>query len=379
MVQRTAPSTVTVAAPRISITQHFINLEDPRLLRKQQHKLIDIIVIAICAVICGADTWVDVAEFGKTRIVWFRTILELSNGIPSHDTFGRVFAVLDAQSFQQSFLSWVQSLIRFTKGQIISIDGKTLRRSHDKGIGKEAIHMVSAWAGANHVVLGQLKVNAKSNEITAIPQLLKLLDIAGCTVTIDAMGCQKEIAKQIRKKKAEYVLALKENQENLYKEVIQTFIMGKKESFSSLAHSYYETLEKGHGRIELRKHYVITEPSILVYLDPKHEWKNLSGIAMVESERTIADKTTKESRYYILSSAKGAASFSHAVRSHWGIENRLHWVLDIAFREDESRVRKGNADANFAVLRHIALNLIRQNKSKGSVHTKSLFGKFSHS
>lgn len=368
MVYRSAPK----SRVRLSITEHFIDLEDPRLLRKQRHKLIDIVVLAICAVICHADTWVDIEEFGKTRITFFRKFLELPNGIPSHDTFGRVFSVLDAKVFQNHFLSWVRSLIVFTHGQVISLDGKTLRRSHKKEVGKDAIHIVSAWASANRVVLGQVKVSEKSNEITAIPELLKLLALEGCTVTIDAMGCQTAIAEQIRKQGADYVLALKENQDNLYKEVIATFAMGKKENFSSLEHTQYETVEKGHGRIETRRYATITDASVLSYLNPDRSWKDLSAIGMVESERTIGETTTQETRYYLLSSTKGAAVFAQGVRSHWGIENQLHWVLDIAFREDESRIRNGDADANFAVLRHIALNLIRQDKSKGSVRTKRL-------
>ena len=357
---------------RISITKHFATLQDPRVLRTQRHPFVSIIILAVCGVICGADTWVDIEDFSNTKLSGFQTWLDLPNGIPSHDTFGRVFAVINPHQFQERFLSWVQELIAFTKGQVVALDGKTLRRSHNQSDGKAAIHMVSAWAAANRVVLGQLKVDEKSNEITAIPELLGLLDIRGCTVTIDAMGCQTAIANQIRAQGADYVLALKENQENLYREVIATFAMGKKDMFASVSHSSYETTEKGHGRIENRRYVIITEKSILAYLNPDGAWKDLCGIGMVESERTIKEKMTTDVRYYLLSSTKGAMSFANAVRSHWGIENQLHWVLDIAFREDESRIRKGNGDQNFALLRHIALNLIRQEPSKGSVHTKRL-------
>ena len=356
----------------ISITKHFADLEDPRVLRTQRHSLLSIIVLAVCAVICGADTWVDIEEFGKTKLTWFQTWLYLPNGIPSHDTFGRVFALINPSQFQQHFLSWVQELIVFTKGQIIALDGKTLRRSHDQSAGKDAIHIISAWATTNRVVLGQLKTDAKSNEITAIPELLSLLDIADCTITIDAIGAQTAITKQIISQKADYVIALKENQKTLYEGVKEAFTEAGKNTRWTVQYDTYETMEKGHGRIETRKYSVITDTAYLKYLNPDGVWARLSGIGMVEAERIVNGKATKEMRYYLLSSTKGAKVFADAVRRHWGIENQLHWVLDIAFREDESRIRKGGADQNFAVLRHIALNLIRQETGKGSVKTKRL-------
>lgn len=356
--------------PVLTITKHFVDLEDPRILKKERHSLLSIIVIAICAVICGADTWVDIEEFGIARIDWFQSFLELPNGIPSHDTFGRVFSVLNADEFGACFLSWVQELVKQTHGQIIPIDGKTVRRSHNAGAGKGAIHMVSAWACTNRVVLGQYKVDEKSNEITAIPALLKLLSIEGSTITIDAMGAQKEIVKQITSQKADYVIGLKENQKSLYEAVADTYTQSKAVGFKNIDHTSYETREKDHGRIEKRTYYAITDADHIDYLNPTGEWANLRSIGIVESSRTIKGHTSAEVRYYLMSSTKGAIELARAVRGHWAIENSLHWVLDIAFREDESRVRIGHADENFSTLRRIALNLIRQQPDKGSVKTK---------
>lgn len=361
----------------LTIIKHFADLEDPRILKKERHNLLSIIVIALCAVVGGADTWVDIEEFGNSRMNWFSTFLELPNGIPSHDTFGRVFAILDAEAFSSCFVSWVQELITETKGQVIAIDGKTLRRSHNGAVGKEAIHMVSAWATANGVVLGQYKVDEKSNEITAIPALLNLLDISGCTITVDAIGAQKEIVKEIVDKKADYVIGLKENQKTLYKAVKDTYQEARDTKWKGIEHDSYETMEKDHGRVEKRTYTTITDQEYMGYFNQNKEWKGLKSVCIVESERTVKRKTSTEVRYY-LSSKKGAKQVAEAVRGHWGIENSLHWILDIAFREDESRVRIGHADHNFAILRHIALNLIKQNKSKGSVKTKRLRAGWNH-
>jgi predicted transposase YbfD/YdcC len=356
-----------------AISDHFADLEDPRIDRTKLHKLLDIVIIAICAVTCGADTWVEVEEFGNAKIAWFRTFLELPSGIPSHDTFGRVFALLDSDQFRLCFVSWIQAISQIIEGEIVALDGKTLRRSHDGPLGKAAIHMVSAWASANRLVLGQLKVDDKSNEITAIPELLRLLALKGCIVTIDAMGCQTEIAKTIIDAGADYVLALKGNQGTLHRDVQDLITHAQETNFEGIAHDFHETVEKSHGRIETRRHWTISEPEFIAYLNPHGVWASLESIGMVEAERRIGDETTRETRYYISSLAGDAREFGKAVRTHWGIENSVHWVLDIAFREDDSRVRKGNGAQNLSILRHIALNLLRQEKSaKCGVKAKRL-------
>lgn len=357
-----------------SITSFFSVLEDPRPDHTRRHKLIDIMTIAICGVICGADSWVELEQFGKSKEEWLKGFLELPNGIPSHDTFGRVFALLDAQQFRDCFLAWVQAVSAVTRGQVIAIDGKTLRRSHDKSLGKSAIHMVSAWASENRLVLGQTKVAEKSNEITAIPELLALLDISGCIVTIDAMGCQKEIARLIIEDSGDYVLALKENQGQLYREVKELFEdEGLVASEGDFEGDFHETVNKGHGRLEHRRCWSIADQEYISYLNLKGEWRGLRSVAKVTGERRIGEKVSIESRYYISSLPGGAEQLLRAVREHWGIENSLHWVLDIAFREDESRVRKGHGPENLATMRHMALNLLRrETSSKGGVKARRL-------
>jgi predicted transposase YbfD/YdcC len=328
------------------------------------------ITIAICGVICGADSWVDMELFGRSKEGWLKGFLELPNGIPSHDTFGRVFAHLDAQQFQDCFLQWVQAVSISTRGQVIAIDGKTLRRSHDQSLGKAAIHMVSAWAAENRLVLGQTKVSDKSNEITAIPELLALLDVAGCVVTIDAMGSQKEIARLIIEESGDYVLALKENQGQLYQEVKELF---EDEDLVRVQGDFHETVNKGHGRLEHRQCWSIAEQGCISYLNSRGEWPGLRSVAKVTGERGMGDQVSAESRYYISSLPGDAQQLLWAVREHWGIENCVHWVLDIAFREDESRVRKEHGQQNLATMRRMALNLLRQETtSKGGVKAKRL-------
>ena len=347
--------------PVATITEHFSELEDPRRYNRW-HLLSDMIVIAICAAICGADTWVDVETFGKAKRDWLQQFLELPHGIPSHDTFGRVFALLDAGQFQKCFVEWVQAVNDVTEGQIVPIDGKELRRSHDKSIGKSAIHMVSAWASENGVVLGQVKVDEKSNEITAIPKLLEMLELSGCIVTIDAMGCQKKIAAQIIDQGADYTLSVKENQKNLYDDIVALF--NAAQETGSVDCDYHKTEDNGHGRVETRECRTISDPKIVAdNIRNLSDWKGLQTVVMVESERQIDEESTNGTKYYISSVDGNAERLLHTTRSHWGIENKLHWVLDIAFREDESRVRKGKGAQNLAVLRHIALNLLKQEET----------------
>lgn len=353
----------------ISIETHFGELSDPRHHNKK-HKLIDIMTIAICATICGADTFKQIEDFGTAKIKWFKKFLELPFEIPSHDTFGRIFAIVDPKEFRCCFINWIQAVQDILAGQIIAVDGKTLRRSFDSATDKKAIHMVSAWASESGFVLGQIKTDTKSNEITAIPQLLKMLELSGCIVTIDAMGCQKKIAETIIKKGADYLFSLKGNYGNLHDDVKLFFDGCMKDNFKNTPYSFHETVDGDHGRIETRKFWTVSD---INWLYGKRLWKGLKTIGMVESKRQIGDKTSIERRFFITSLDCNAKTFGHAVRSHWGIENGLHWTLDIAFREDESRIRKDNSPENFAVLRHIALNLLKNEKSfKGSIKTKRL-------
>ncbi len=345
-----------------TIEQHFGDLTDPRIDRTKLHKLLDILVIAICAVIAGADNWKDIADFGQAKIDWFKTFLELPNGIPSHDTFNRVFARLDPQEFQNGFISWVSAVSEVIDGQVIAIDGKVLRRSHDRGIGKAAITMVSAWASANRLVLGQVKVDDKSNEITAIPQLLQALEVSGCIVTIDAIGCQTEIAETIIDQQADYVLSLKDNQGNLFEDVHLLFEDLEKSQYKAYTFDYHKTVNKNHGRLEIRECWTISDAEVLRHLRGFMNWKNLLTVSRIRAQRLMGEESSCEDRYHI-ASITGAKRVLWAVRSHWGIENELHWTLDIAFDEDRCRVRKDNGPENFAILRHIALNLLKQEKT----------------
>lgn len=331
--------------------EHFGNIPDPRIERKKLHKLQDIIFITIAATICGIDTWEDMEEWAEIREDWLKTILELPNGIPSHDTINRVFSLIDPHAFQECFVGWVKSVSKITDGQVISIDGKRMCNSGESG-GKSMIHMVSAWSNANNMVLAQQKVGDKSNEITAIPALLDMLYIKGCIVTIDAMGCQKTIAKAITDKNADYILAVKDNQGHLLDDI--------KEAFSSeKAIQQHTQTDMGHGRIEKRTCSVITNTD---WVCDEKEWTKLRALICIESERTIkaTDVVEKQTRYYISSRQADAAEFNGAIREHWGIENKLHWILDVAFDEDKSAKRAGNAAENYSFVSKIALNLLKQ-------------------
>ena len=352
-----------------TIQKHFGTLTDIRTANKR-HLLIDIITISICAVICGASTYEQIVAFGKAKFKWLDTFLELPNGIPSHDTFGRVFSIIDPREFQNSFMEWVEDVSQRLEKEIIAIDGKTLRRSHDNASGKKAIHMVNAWATGSNIVLGQYKTEEKSNEITAIPLLLKMLDISDSIITIDAMGCQKKIASVIIDKKADYVLSLKENHPMMY-ENTKLYLDDKIESgILGVDYCYHETLDGEHGRIETRKYWITSD---INFLQGKENWKKLNSIGVVERTREIGEKISVEKHYYLTSIESDAELFAKAVRNHWGVENGLHWTLDMAFREDECRIRKGYAPENFSVLRQMALNLLKSEKSfKGSINTKRL-------
>jgi len=355
----------------VAISQYFATVDDPRVDRTKDHALLDIIIIAICAVICGADGWVDVEEFGKTKRAWLATFLALPNGIPSHDTFGRVFARIDPDQFQQSFLQWVEAL-RQVRTDLIAIDGKTHRGSQDRPNGKTALHLVSAWAAENRMVLGQVAVDDTSNEITAIPALLELLDLQGSTVTIDAIGCQTAIADQIVQRGGNYVLALKANQPTMLADVQALFADARAAQQPEYGMTSATATESGHGRHETRTAFVISDPSAIAYLNEGKRWRDLTSVALIEAHRTVNGKTSSAQRYYLLNQAPDAATVNDLVRGHWGIENRLHWVLDVIFGEDASRIRSGDAPQNMGVVRHIALNLLRQEPSKGSIKTKRL-------
>jgi len=352
-----------------SIMQDFYDLPDPRDDMNKKHHASDIVAITICAVISGADGWNEIERFAQNRHKWFSTFLLLPNGIPSHDTFRRFFLLLDPDMFARRFVSWTKKVAKVTHGEVVAIDGKTLRRTHDGDQGP--LHMISAWATEAGMSLGQVPESAKSNEITAIPKLLETLSIEGCLITIDAMGCQKEIAKKIVSMKADYILALKGNQRSLHEQVLEFFAYCVKENFRDMDFEKVRTIEKDHGRTEERTYYLVSD---IDWLDGRKKWSGLKSIGMVISKVKQKGKTTIEQRYYITTlDIKEIKDFAKGVRSHWGIENSLHWVLDVNFREDHSRKRKDNSAKNFSFVVKIALNLLKREKTlKTSIKGKRL-------
>lgn len=343
-----------------SLFDTLSQVPDPRLDRTKLHQLVDILVIAVCATICAAETWEEIAEFGQAKESWFRKFLSPPNGIPSHDTFRRVFLRLNPRKLQEAFLGWVRSVAAVTEGEVVAIDGKQVRGARTAD-GKEGLRMVSAWACEQRLVLGQLKTEEKSNEITAIPVLLELLELKGCIVTVDAMGCQREVAAQIIAQEADYVLSLKGNQGLLHEEVAEYFAWAERTNFKDLEYDYCATLEKDHGRIEGRRCWVTQD---IDWFTEKAEWAGLGSFIMVEAEREVVGKAASvERRYFISSLGADAQQALRAVRCHWQVENSLHWVLDVAFREDACRTRTAHAPENLATLRHIAVNLLKQERS----------------
>ena len=355
-----------------SVFTHFADLPDPRRPRGRLHVLGDLLTIALCAVVCGADGWAEVEQFGRAKEAWLRTFLQLPHGIPSHDTFGRVFAALDPAAFERCFAAWTTALAGASGGRLVAVDGKTLRRSFrrawdrawDRAAGR-SVHLVSAFAEANGTVFGQLATDAKSNEITAIPRLLALLDLRGAVVTVDAMGCQREVAAAVVGRAADYVLAVKENQPTLHARVKALLDEAVLDGFRGMSHGRCEASDDGHGRVEVRRAWVTDEVRWLGE-ELLSLWPGLAGgsIGVVESVRQdlgdLSGKVTTERRYFISSLAgTDAARFARAVRGHWSVENRLHWSLDVSFREDDCRIRVGHGAENFSRLRRIALNLLR--------------------
>src|SRR5574341_643595 len=349
--------------PETSILAYFGELDDPRIEKNRKHPLINVIAIAILGVICGADNWVDIERYGRAKQAWLGQFLDLSNGIPSHDTFGRVFRWLDAEQFQKRFMAWRERICELSGGKGVAVDGKKLRRSQDRAHQRDGIWMVSAWVSDNRLVLGQQKVDEKSNEITAIPELLAALDTTGCVVTIDAIGTQTAIAQQIVDAQADYLLPIKENQGTLYEDMQMLFDGFEAENYVAVAHDTYKQVSEGHDGGEIRQCWVVSEPDYRAYLRRAADWPRLTSLVKLLTIRITPTKTEVTQRYFISSWSASALKFLQHIREHWQIENGLHWVLEVAFREDESRIRKDHAPQNMATLRHMAINLLKPETS----------------
>jgi predicted transposase YbfD/YdcC len=355
-------SSITIAR----IEDHFVELTDPRR-REVTYPLINVVTITLCAVICGADDFVSIAAWGHMKRGWLAKLLDLSSGIPSHDRFNAILAAIKPAEFEKCLLSWITALHEITEGQLVAIDGKTLRRSFDTASSKSAIHMVSAWATANHISLGQVVVDEKSNEITAIPKLLEIIELSGALVTIDAMGCQTEIAEKVLAAGADYCLAVKGNQPTLHQGIVKFFDEHLEDDFAQVSVRRHQTKEKGHGREETRHYFVCPVPKDL---PDRTRWPGLKALGIVISSTQRGGKDCGDVRYYILSQYLAGKRFAAAVRGHWAIENRLHWQLDVTFQEDQCRLRQGHADANFSILRRAALALLK-NESTAKVGIKN--------
>lgn len=352
------------------IARHIDCIKDPRH-HNTRHLLYDTLMIAFSAIISGADSWTQVEEYGRSKQAWFNEFLKLPNGIPSHDTFGRLFARLDPKGFQNFFTRWVQDLPKSLKGKTVAVDGKTLRGSHDRTNSKSAIHMVSAWAAEINLVLGQLKTDDKSNEISAIPELIKTLALEGAIITIDAMGCQKKIACIIVEENADYVIQVKSNQQSLHQNIALFFQDPANGPFDS-----FETVDGEHGRIEIRRYFTTDH---IDWLQGRHLWAGIKTIAMVIRQRDIGGTVSMETAYFISSLDSHAPTIANAIRDRWGIENSLHWCLDISFREDHCRVRKDHAPENLGILRHTTLYLLKRQKSlKRGIQIKRLKAAWDH-
>jgi len=353
--------------PKISLTQLFEDMDDPRVVGRCTYPLVEVALIGICAVLCGAETWTEVEEFGESKRAWLAQFLKLEQGIPSHDTFRRVFSLLPAEVLETRFREWVEVNFQVERGQVIAIDGKTVR-----GAGLRALHLVSAWAHGSGIVLGQRKVDEKSSEITAIPQLLDDLYLAGAIVTLDAMGTQAAIAQKIRDKKADYVLALKGNQGQLHADIQEWFVWADQQQFRDMPHSYAQTVNKNHGRIEIRQCWALSDPKAFEVIRHHDGWADLQSIVRVIRERRPLDNTPvpPETVYFISSLPPDAELLLQVVRAHWSIENNFHWTLDVVFREDDARLRVLNGAENFAILRRFALNLLKRHPAKLSLKRK---------
>lgn len=359
---------MTIPIEAESVLKYFEFIPDPRINRMRLHNLTDIITIAILGVICGADTWTAMEAFGKAKKEWLSTFLELPNGIPSHDTFGRLFSILDPVQFCNCFTAWIKNIAESHGVDVIAIDGKTIRNSFDKSLGKKAIHMVSAWAHGSGIILGQQKTEEKSNEITAIPKLLDSIDIEGAVVTIDAMGTQTAIAEKIVTNGGAYVLALKGNQGNLHNDIKLLFDSAEKEILTDRTDDFFETIDGDHGRVETRSYWVSNDLEGIEV----SKWASLKAIGIVDRIREIGDDASHERSYFLLSKEMTAEGFGQACRAHWSVENNLHWALDVSFNEDDCRVRKDHAPENLNTLRKIALALLKNTKAKHGIATKRL-------